>query len=333
MATNHDAKCWALTKPCRSATTIEWAPLGGVLCRITGLNETMINQAPKSAFLFLCAVSLLAAWRPLREAFRLAIDDDGYTHLLLIVPMTAALIWLEWRSPKPLLAPGPRAGLVLLGVSLLVAGFTRWSSHLLPDERLAGKMLALVTWWVGSFVLCFGIRVSRSLLFPLGFLYVAVPIPRFLLNDIVGWLQLGSAFVAHGMFSLAGVPVSQDGVLLSIPDLTVEVAKECSSIRSTSMLLVTTMLLAQLFLRAAWRKWLVILLAIPVSLAKNGLRIFTIAMLGTKVDPSYLTGRLHHQGGVIFFTLSLGGMFLVLWILRRNEVSSLLKPLSRAPVR
>jgi exosortase len=291
----------------------------------------MIKQAPKSVFLFLCAISLLAAWRPLGEAFWLASNDDGYTHLLLILPMAAALIWLDWRSLKPLLAPGPRAGLVLLGVSLLIAGFTRWCSHLFPDERLTGNILALVTWWVGSFVLCFGIRVSRSLLFPLGFLYLAVPMPRFLLDEIVSWLQLGSAFVAHGMFAVARVPVSQDGVLLSLPDLTVEVAKECSSIRSSSMLLVTTMLLAQLFLRAAWRKWLVILLAIPVSVAKNGLRIFTIAMLGTKVDPSYLTGRLHHQGGVIFFTIGLGGIFFVLWILHRNEGKSLLKPVSDAP--
>jgi exosortase len=292
----------------------------------------MITRAPKSSFLFLCAISLLAAWRPLRDAFWLATNDDGYTHILLILPMAAGLIWLEWRSLKPLLAPGPRAGLVLLGMSLLFAGFTRWNLHLLPDERLTGNMLALVTWWVGSFVLCFGTRVSRSLLFPLGFSYLAVPMPRFLLNELVSWLQLGSAYVAHGMFSVAGVPVSQDGVLLSIPDLTVEVAKECSSIRSSSMLLVTTIVLAQIFLRAAWRKWLAILLAIPFSVAKNGLRIFTIAMLGTKVDPLYLTGRLHHQGGVIFFTIGLGGIFFVLWILHRNEGSSLLKPVSRAPV-
>jgi exosortase len=290
----------------------------------------MIKQAPKPIFFALCAISLLAAWRPLRETFLLATNDDGYTHLLLIVPMTAALIWIEWGSLKPLVAPGPSAGLVLLSISLLFAGFTRWNFHLLPDERLTGSILALVTWWVGSFVLCFGIRVSRSLLFPLGFLYLAVPMPRFLLNEVVGWLQQGSALAARGMFAVAGVPVSQDGVLLSIPDLTVEVAKECSSIRSSSMLLVTTMLLAQLFLRTAWRKWLVILLAIPVSVAKNGLRIFTIAMLGTKVDPSYLTGRLHHQGGVVFFTIGLGSIFFVLWILHRNEGASLLKPASRA---
>ena len=220
------------------------------------------------------------------------------------------------------MTPSLGAGPILLCISLLVTGFARWQTNLLPDEQLTAHMLALVTWWMGSFVLCFGTRLSRTLLFPLGFLLLVVPLPRFLLNEIVAWLQHASAFTAHYMFSLARVPVTQDGVLLDIPGLTVEVAKECSSIRSSSLLLVTTMILAQLMLRTSWRKWLAIVLAIPVSVAKNGLRIFAIAMLGTRVDPSYLTGKLHHQGGIVFFSLGLGCMFFVLWILHRNEQAS-----------
>jgi exosortase/archaeosortase family protein len=77
--------------------------------------------------------------------------------------------------------------------------------------------------------------------------------------------------------------------------------------------------LAQLLLRSPWRKALVIGLAVPLSIAKNGLRIFTIAMLGTRVDRSYLTGRLHREGGVVFFAMVLFLTFVMLWILRRGE--------------
>ena len=284
----------------------------------------MIKRFPKAAFLFLWAISVVAAWRPLRDALWLAAHDEEYTYLLLILPAAAALIWLKlsganWRSESAIVIPSRRAGPILLCISLLFAGLIRWRPDLLPDERLTANMLALATWWVGSFVLSFGTRLSRSLLFPLGFLFLVVPLPRFLLDDIVGWLQHASAFAAHYMFSAARVPVTQNGILLDIPGLTVEVAKECSSIRSSSLLLVTTMILAQLLLRTPWRKWLAIALAIPVSVAKNGLRIFTIAMLGTYVDPSYLTGKLHHKGGIVFFSIGLGCMFFVLWILQRNE--------------
>jgi exosortase len=183
-------------------------------------------------------------------------------------------------------------------------------------------MFALVLWWIGAFVLCLGSQASRAALFPLLFLFGLVPFPQVVLNWIVALLQQGSTWSARMLFVAFGVSVAQDGFYLTIPGLTVQVAYECSSIRSSSMLLVTTMVLAQLLLRSRWRKTLLICLAVPLSVAKNGLRVFTIAMLGTRVDPGYLTGRFHHQGGIIFFAIALIAIFALLWILRRGDVPS-----------
>jgi exosortase/archaeosortase family protein len=66
---------------------------------------------------------------------------------------------------------------------------------------------------------------------------------------------------------------------------------------------------------------LVVLVAIPLSIAKNGVRIFTIAMLGTRVDPGFLHGNLHHHGGIVFFLLALSALVLLLWILTKSENS------------
>jgi exosortase len=122
------------------------------------------------------------------------------------------------------------------------------------------------------------------------------------------------------MFRAAGVPVAQDGIRVTIPGLEVEVARECSSIRSSLMLLVTTLVMAHLFLRSWWRKLLLVTAAIPLSVAKNGLRIFVIAELGTRVDPGFLNGRLHHNGGVVFLAISVVVMVVLLWMLRRTEL-------------
>jgi exosortase len=132
-------------------------------------------------------------------------------------------------------------------------------------------------------------------------------------------LQQGSAAAAHLLFIIARVPVEQDGVVLSIPGLTIEVAKNCSSIRSSIMLCITTMVLAHLFLHLSWSKVLAIAVSIPLALAKNGLRIFAIAMLTTRVDPAFMTGKLHHDGGIVFFIFSLIAVFMLLWMLRRAE--------------
>jgi exosortase len=187
------------------------------------------------------------------------------------------------------------------------------------DEQLALNMLALVVWWIGAFIVSFGHRAFRRALFPLCFLFWLVPIPDFIVNPIVRLLQEGSVAFARVFFAIAGVPVACEGTLITIPRLTVEVAPECSSIRSSLMLIVTTMVLAQMLLRSAWRKALVIALAIPLSVAKNGLRIFVLAMLATRVDRSFITGRLHHQGGIIYFLIALAVILLLIWILRQSE--------------
>ena len=266
------------------------------------------------------AVSLLVGWRPLVDTFALSLRYDEYTHILLILPISAALIFLEWRPLRTMVTLNVRAGSVLLAIAVLIAcSALGWSASLPSDVQLSMRMFALVLSWIGAFVLCFGSRASRLVLFPLCFLLGLVPVPQLFLNPIIALLQLGSTWSAHVLFAAFGVPVAQDGVLLIIPGLTLQVAHECSSIRSSSMLLVTTMVLAQLLLRSPWRKALVIGLAVPLSVAKNGLRIFTIAMLGTRVDPGYLTGKLHHQGGIVFFVIVLIGIFALLWILRRGE--------------
>jgi exosortase len=274
----------------------------------------------KLGFAALCAVSLLAGWHSLVDTFALSLRDDEFTHVLLILPVGAALMFLEWRTLRTVITLNVRSGSVCLTIAALIAcSALCWPAPLPSDLLLSIRMLALVLWWIGAFQLCFGTRASRLVLFPLCFLLGLVPLPQLAVNMIVAQLQQGSAWAAHVLFAAFGVPVVHDGMLLTIPGLTLQVAQKCSSIRSSSMLLVTTMVLAQLLLRSPWRKALVIGLAVPLSVAKNGLRIFTIAMLGTRVDPGYLTGRLHHEGGIVFFAITLIVIFALLWVLQRGE--------------
>lgn len=274
-------------------------------------------------FSVLVATSFLIWWRPLILSFTLAVRDDQYTHILLILPISITLICLEWKPSGSTLQSGARLGYILLGTAMALTVVVRLQIFALPpDEQLAMKMLALVTWWVASFLVSFGFPAFRRALFPLCFLLWMVPIPGLLLNPIVRVLQEGSVESARLLFVICGVPVAQDRTLLTIPGLTIEVARECSSIRSSLMLVVTTMVLAQMCLHSTWRKALVIAVAIPLSVVKNGLRIFVLAMLTTRVDRSFITGRLHHQGGIIYFLIAIAVIALLIWVARRSEKKS-----------
>jgi exosortase len=290
---------------------------------------SMNTQTRSLTFAGFFAVSIVFWWRALAETLKLALSNDAYTHILLILPCSAALIYLNGKNSRAHNLERDRpsaslAGAVLLVVAVLIAGYARWGMTLsagdLPNSlRLSLSMLALVVWWISSVIFCFGPPTFRSLLFPLCFLFLIVPLPQFVLDSIVEFLQYQSAFASRILFRAAGVPATQDGIMVFIPGLNIEVARECSSIRSSLILIVITLIVAELFLRTWWRKALLVAAAIPLSVAKNGLRIFTIGELGTRVDPAFLNGKFHHNGGVIFLGIAVVCMLALLWILQRAE--------------
>ena len=289
-------------------------------------------------FAALWIVSLAIWWQAIAATLALALRQDAYTHILLILPVSIGLIATEWsrRKWKPSLSLRAGSAVLILAVLIGVGGL-RWGrvDIYTGDIRLAVEMLAVVTWWIGSFLLCFGGRVFRGCMFPLLFLLWLIPMPGIALDQVVSFLQQGTASFTRWLLMTAGVPVAQDNTTLVVPGLTLEVAQECSSIRSSMMLIVNSMVMAYLLLRSFWGRTLVILAAIPLSVAKNGVRVFTLAVLGAYVNPNVLNSPLHHQGGPLFFALALAWVCLVIWIVRwaerRSAQSAIRKQASPQP--
>ncbi len=177
----------------------------------------------------LCAVLWmlsLVVWRhPLIATLALALGDDAYTHILLVVPLSVGLAYVERSTIRRPVQWDVKSGSLFLLVGLVVAAIANWRPAMPVDVRLSWNMFALVLSWIGSVALCFGTRTFRSVLFPLCFLFLIIPMPEFAVFRTVEWLQQQSAFAARIMFRCAGVPVTQDGLMLSIPDLDIEVAR------------------------------------------------------------------------------------------------------------
>jgi exosortase len=272
-------------------------------------------------FAGLCIASVAVWWKPLVDTFTLATANDAYTHILLVIPISTTLIVLKYTKERWEPSPSMRGGSVLLLLAALTGfiGLKARADIMTGDVRLALEMLGLTTWWVGSFVFCFGGRIFRSCAFPLLFLLWLVPMPEMVVNRTVEFLQQSTASLTREMFALVGVPVSQSGTSVTIPGLTVEVARECSSIRSSLMLVVIAMVTSYLLLRSFWGRTIIFLAAIPLAIAKNALRVFTLAALGAYVDPAILNSPLHHQGGILFLAIALLVLFGVVRLVGRLE--------------
>jgi|SRR5580704_69119 exosortase len=264
-------------------------------------------------------LSLLLFAKPVFGLIQLARNDDTASHILLIPFISAWLLYTERKEPQRGCAFKMWPAVLFLVASALMAILPLACNTCAPGIRLSGYALSLVLLVVAGFVFTFGPAAAKSSWFALAFLLFTVPIPEFFLGKIIYWLQAGSATIAEFFFNLSGTPVLRQGFVFHLPKMSIEVAQECSGIRSSLALLILALLVAHFSFRPFWKKLVFVAAGLCMMLVKNGIRIASLTLLANYVNPAFLTGNLHHHGGVVFFLIGLALLLPVFWILRSGE--------------
>lgn len=263
-------------------------------------------------------VGAFAFVQPLFGLAVLASDTPLHSHIPL-VPFIAAYLLYQERETLP--APGRAAWApaLLLGGLSAAAAATGWRATLGATDTLALFTLAYVAYVAAGGFLFYGWRWIVKAAFPLSFLVFAIPLP----DSAVAWMEdalvLASADVAAWMLRATGTPMLRDGTVFTLPTIVLEVARECSGIRSTWVLFITSLVAAQMFLKSPWHRFVLVAFVIPLGILRNGFRILVIALLCVHVGPHMVDSFIHHRGGPIFFALSLVPLFLLLMWLRRRD--------------
>lgn len=260
---------------------------------------------------------------PLFHLGKLALSEDLYSHILLIPFVSLYLLWDKRPGLPGKTGPAQGLALVLVAAGLLVLLFS-WTiatSGAGPSEEnyLAPKILAFLLLLNGICAWFLGAARMRALAFPLAFLIFMVPFPTAVRHGLEIFLQHGSAAVALALFKLRGTPVFYNDLVFKLPGISLEVAPECSGIRSSLALFITSVLAGYFFLRSPWKIAVLSLAVIPLALLRNGFRVFTIGELCVRVSPDMIDSYIHHKGGPIFFALSLIPFFFLLRFLFKSE--------------
>jgi exosortase len=270
-------------------------------------------------FFFFSLAALGMAFPPLCALLRDTRQPEYYSHIPLVPVVSAYFLFKKRREifgcPGPRCIPG--IGLAAGGLALFLIGRIRLPSSIdFPSITAAGALI----FWSGSFLFLYGPRAFRKAAFPVAFLIFAVPIPSFLMSKIISALVTLSVGMTSLFFRAIGVHFVREGSLFTLPGFNLEVAKECSGIRSSLALFITAVLAGYLFLKQPWRKAALALAVFPIAIFKNGLRIVSLYLLSYYIDMRFIEGSFHHEfAGSVFFALGLvlaGG---VLWLLRRGE--------------
>jgi len=290
--------------------------------------ETLTLQAKSILFISLCLLVALLNFRLLKQLLEFSLNNE-FASIIPIIPVLCgilifknrSIIFTQCRSSKISTGIG-----IVLGVPSLIWLVAESSSR--PDnvDTLSIRAFVFVVVIICVFIACYGIAVFRSALFPVLMLFLMVPIPNALLQHMIAALQQGSAEGSAILFKLTGTPFFRDGTLFTLPGINIEIASECSSIRSSLALLYSSLLASYLFLKSPGRRLALILIAIPLSMLKNSIRIVTISLLAIHIDTRFLTeSSLHQQGGIVFFILALFLLLPALLWLRKSEGRSLQK--------
>jgi exosortase len=259
-----------------------------------------------------CAAAFAVFPSAVRDLVRLGLSDERFSHILVVPFISAGLIWWKRRRILPASAPSRAAGACLLLPGLLLASGAAGASRSIV---IAGLVLILIS----GFALIFGYRSAWRAAFPLCLLFLMVPPPEFVLAHAIRALQESSTWLTHALLGFIGVPVYRTGFGLSLPGLDIEVAEQCSGIRSTAALLICSLATGYVYLRSIWAKSLFVAIALVVVVLKNALRIATMAYLAVYVDHRVLSGALHEFGGMLFSLVALAVAAPALLALQRTE--------------
>ena len=270
-------------------------------------------------------ILLLAAFgQSLLALANYAAHSALHSHILLIPFVSAYLLYIRRdQLPRKYVADLP-LGMVFLAGGLGFFLFTYWLNF--AGRALADNYyLVLLTL---SFLCClaaagfffFGRGWMRAAAFPLGFLIFMVPMPDAMADALETASKYASAEVANFLFHLSGTPFLRVGLIFQLPNITIEVAQECSGIRSSWVLFMTSIVAANLFLKTPWRRFALVIFVIPLAILRNGFRILVIGLLCVHMGPQMIHSLIHRRGGPVFFVLALIPFFLVLWLLRKGDV-------------
>ena len=265
---------------------------------------------------------------PLADLFRSPLERDYHTLILVIPFISLYLVYIVRKDVSRGMCYGLAVGLPVAMVGILLYAGGRYFGAGLNVNDIA--TVSTSSAWVlilGGFISAYGLRAFRVALFPLLFLVLMVPAPVCIMDKMITFLQEGSTEFTNLLLLASGVPFVREGFVFHLLGQSVEVAPQCSGIRSGLALFITALLAGHLFLRTGWKKVILVLCVLPITMLKNGIRITTLTLLGTYWDPRILQSSLHREGGIPFFILALLLMAPILYFLRKSEGKSGKKPL------
>lgn len=292
----------------------------GVAPRMSRL-VTLLRASEPVGFLMLGMVSasflaLFFRWFNKQQLYsRDAFEDWG--HAFVVPVISGFYIWKHRTriAATPACIYWPGLAVMLLGMVSYVYFISGYSNHMFQG-------LSMITALAGLVLLLSGPHMLRALSFPIGFLVFGITISEIVMTTLTWPLKLLASRGAELMLTVFGLDVTRAGNKLEIfhggKVIPLDVAEACSGMRMVVAFAALSVVVAFFAGRTWWQRCAIVLMATPVALFMNIVRVAVLGGL-TLYQPGLAAGDAHMVIGTILlipaFGLFMGGA----WVLRKIE--------------
>jgi exosortase len=255
------------------------------------------------------AAFVLCYWTVFAKLVHDWAHDDNYSHGFLIVPLA---LYFVWERRARLAAVRPRAN--WFGLVVVVASLGMLIAGTLGAELFVSRV-SIIVLIAGTVLFAAGVDALRILAFPIAFLFLMVPLPAIIFNQIAFPLQLLASRFGEATLQVLSIPVLREGNLITLANTTLEVAEACSGIRSLISLLTLGIVYGYFVDPRLSVRTIIALSAVPIAIVANGLRVAGTGVAAHYYGAEAAEGFFHTFSGWVVFIVAFVLMYLVATII------------------
>jgi exosortase len=235
-------------------------------------------------------------------------SDPAASHGVLLA---AAALFVAWRRVPALrtLDLRPRAA----GVAVAAVAMVVYLAGSLAGDLFVQR-LSLPLALAGAVLATAGTAYFKVLFAPIALLAIAIPLPAIIVTYLTLPLQLVSSQIAADFLHATSIPVTRQGNLLVLDNITLEVAEACSGLQSLLSLGSVAAVGAALLPLDRWGRGLMFAAVLPIAIIGNGLRVAATGWLTRWLGEMAVQGFVHEATGFAAFLVMCAALFSLLWI-------------------
>lgn len=231
-----------------------------------------------------------------------------YTHAYFILPIS---LWLTWRKKENLkkINKEPQPASFISSLSLFIFGILMFIFGWRQDYLFI-TTLSLIPVLFGLILYLYGKRFIRILLFPLCYLLLMVPPPIGILDKITLPMRYGTSILSAWILNIFHLPITRDGLLLSIGGHEIYMGPACSGFRSLITLISLGLVYIYINKGGLKKKSLLFMSIIPLALFGNLIRVILVCLVtywfGEKTGHTF-----HDASGFLIFIILIFGLMML----------------------